>query len=124
MISVMDSHDLLAVVLTESLVWCNDDVVAPSQGAKPSVRRLAACGALLGALIAFNLWLGMGYDARPRPFLASDIATCVGFAIAGAAAWRLRPRSRIGPTMMLLGAVMLSADPYGFQLSASTPDVD
>jgi signal transduction histidine kinase len=100
---------------------CDDHVVAPSAGAKPSVRRLAASGILLGALVTLNLWLGIGSDSRPRLFLASDVITPACFAIAGAVAWRLRPRSRIGPMMLLLGAVMLSANPDGFQLRAGTP---
>ena len=95
--------------------------MAPSQSAKPSARRLAASGALLGALVALNLWLGIRYDARPWLFLVSDVATGACFVITGALAWRLRPRSRIGPTMLILGIVMLSADPYGFKLRASTP---
>lgn len=86
------------------------------RGSRPELFPLVAPGVLGAALVAFNLYLGLGYDARPRPFLASDIALGTCFALAGLAGWRLRPRSRTGPWMLIMGIVILSANPNGFLL--------
>jgi signal transduction histidine kinase len=85
---------------------------------------LFAFGALVAALVAFNLFLGLGYDARPRPFLVSDIALGSCFALAGLAGWRLRPRSRTGPWMLIMGIVILCANPNGFKLPSELPGYD
>jgi signal transduction histidine kinase len=88
---------------------------------QPPTRRVVGFGALCGSLVALNLWLGIDLDARPWPFLASDVALGACFAAAGLAAWRLRPRSRSGPLMLILGVALLVANPYGFVLPATTP---
>jgi signal transduction histidine kinase len=91
---------------------------------RPEGFPLAAFGAIVAGLVAFNLYLGLGYDARPRPFLASDIALGTCFALAGLAGWRLRPRSRTGPWMLIMGIVILSANPNGFVLPRRLPGYD
>jgi signal transduction histidine kinase len=94
------------------------------RGSTPEVFPLIASGTLVAALIAFNLFLGLGYDARPRPFLASDIALGTCFSLAGLAAWRLRPRSRTGLWMLIMGVVILTENPNGFALPRRLPGYD
>jgi signal transduction histidine kinase len=69
----------------------------------------------------FDVWWGLAYDVRPRLSLVSDIALGVCFVIAGTAAWRLRPRSRTGALMLLLGVMLLLANPYGFHVAPGAP---
>ncbi|MEU4428972.1 ATP-binding protein [Actinoplanes sp. NPDC024001] len=83
--------------------------------------RLAAACAGIAGLTAFNLGFGLLYDTRPRGFLLSDVGLAVCFAVPGAVAWRLRPRSRTGLWMLLLGLVILVETPYGLVLPEDTP---
>ena len=100
---------------------CDHRCVKSRPALRPTTFQLVACGALVAALAGFNVWLGLGYDARPRPFLVSDISLGACFAIAGLAAWRLRSRSRTGPWMLILGIVILIENPNGFALPRNMP---
>ncbi|MEU4428954.1 hypothetical protein AB0F81_50805, partial [Actinoplanes sp. NPDC024001] len=87
----------------------------------PSARNIVAVAVPCGALIAVDIWLGVTRDQRPWPMLVSDVALGACFVLAGVVAWRLRPRSRTGLLMLLLGTVMLLANPYGYELAPDTP---
>ena len=89
----------------------------------PGAHRLVLVTVLGCGLVIFVVWLGLAYDRRPRPLLASDVAIGACFVGAGIAAWRLRPRSRIGVLMLALGIDMLLATPYGFSFRAGAPAV-
>jgi signal transduction histidine kinase len=95
--------------------------MSPSREAAPSARLLTALGALCVALTGLNLWLGLAYGARAQLFVVSDVAVGACFAATGVAAWRLRPRSRIGLLMLILGIALLIDNPYGFALPAEMP---
>ncbi len=87
----------------------------------PSTRLLVVCGVLGCGLAALGLWLGLGFGRRPWPIVLSDVAVGVCFIAAGIAAWRLRPRSRTGLWMLLLGLSALTQAPNGFLLPTDLP---
>lgn len=87
-------------------------------------RRLAGTVAVIVGLTAFDLWFGLRFDTRPRAFLASDLGLAISFAVPGALLWRLRPRSRTGLLMLLLGLVILVETPYGYGLPAGAPGIE
>lgn len=78
-------------------------------------------GTVVIALVAVNLWLGLRYGGLPGAALASEIAVGVCFAGFGLWAWGLRPRSRTGPWLLVLGMVVLINNPFDFRLPTDMP---
>ncbi|MFF4403545.1 sensor histidine kinase [Streptomyces sp. NPDC001404] len=76
-------------------------------GSAPSTRLLLLPGTLGAGLIGLSLWLGLSHGTPLRCFSGVAVGLC--FVSAGIAAWRLRPRSRTGPWMALLGLVVLTS---------------
>lgn len=70
------------------------------------MRRLCAIGAALAALTGVELWLWAKYGSQPWAVTVSNVAIPACFATAGMVAWRLRPRSRTGPWMLVLAATI------------------
>ena len=95
--------------------------MARRRGTVPSTRLLVALGALGCGLAVFSLWLGLGFGSKPRPQLLSDVGVGVCYLAAGLTAWRLRPRSRTGLWMLLLGVAQLVEGPYSFILPTDLP---
>ncbi|MEU2390465.1 histidine kinase [Streptomyces sp. NPDC007369] len=76
----------------------------------PPPRLLLALGLVSAALAGLNLWLGLGYGSPPWPWIVSSVAVGVSFAGAGMAAAWLRPRTRTGPWMLVMGVTVLLAN--------------
>jgi len=100
---------------------CHHRWVIRRRGTVPSTPLLVACGALAGGLAGFGLWLGLDFGLAPRTTVVSDVAVGVCFAATGIVAWRLRPRSRTGPWMLLFGLAVLLRGPNGFLLPTDLP---
>lgn len=90
-------------------------------GAQHGVRPLLAVGGVTLLVVVTATGYGWAFDERPRWPLISDTLLGCCFALAGLAAWRVRPGSRTGPLMALLGISMLAANPFGFELGAGAP---
>jgi signal transduction histidine kinase len=73
----------------------------------PPVRPLAGFAATIPVLVGGDLWLGLRYGSFPAAAVVSETAQAACFALAGLAAWGLRPRSRTGPWMLALGVLAL-----------------
>jgi len=76
-------------------------------GTVPPVHLLVALGGLAVGLAGLNWWLWLGYGRAPLGAAVSSTSASICFVAAGMVAWRLRPRSRIGPWMVAMGLVML-----------------
>lgn len=85
------------------------------------MNRFVALGVLIALLVAGNLWLGLKFGRLPLAGVFSEIAVGLCFAVFGLAAWSLRPRSRTGPWMLVLGFVVLLNNPFEFRLPPELP---
>ena len=77
--------------------------------------------ALVAVLVAGNLWLGLNFSSLPLAGVLSETAVATCFAAAGLAAWWLRPRSRTGPWLLVLGIVVLLNNPFEFRMPTQLP---
>jgi signal transduction histidine kinase len=68
---------------------------------------LGVLGGLALGLEGLDWWLWSGYGRAPWGAAFSSTSASMCFVAAGMLAWRLRPRSRIGPWMVAMGLVML-----------------
>lgn len=88
----------------------------------PPLRRLAAIGAAMAALTGVELWLWTQYGSQPWAVTASNVAIEGCFAAAGMLAWRLRPRSRTGPWMLVMALALSIANlNTGFAYATEMP---
>lgn len=86
-----------------------------------SIRLYVANVVLVAVLVAGNLWLGLRFSTLPLAGTLSEIVVAICFATAGLAAWWLRPRSRIGPWLLVLGIVVLLNNPLDFRVPTEVP---
>ena len=114
-------------MLTDSgslpLGLCHDVGVAVQAGRAGGFRRgwtwlLAGAALFVGA---GELVLAARYGAVPAVKYVSDVGFGVAWVLGGVAALRLRPSSRTGPLMVLLGVVTLLNNPWGFGLPTTFP---
>lgn len=88
----------------------------------PSLRLLAAIGAAMAVSTAVELWLWARYGSQPWAVTASNVAVPACFTAAGMVAWRLRPRSRIGPWMLVMAlAITITNLNTGFAYETEMP---
>jgi signal transduction histidine kinase len=78
---------------------------------------------LLGACViaSAELYLAFGFGDRPVSKYITDVTFGLGWVVGGVVASWLRPDSRIGPLMTLLGVVVFLNNPWGFGLPTSFP---
>jgi signal transduction histidine kinase len=84
-------------------------------------RTFVAHGVLVIVLVTGNLWLGLNFSTLPLPGVLSEVAVAACFATAGLMAWWLRPRSRTGPWLLVLGSVALINNPFEFRMPTELP---
>lgn len=73
----------------------------------PPAPVLGTLGGLAVGLVGLNWWLWLGYGRAPWGAALSSTSASSCFVAAGLLVWRLRPRSRIGPWLIVMGLVML-----------------
>ncbi|MBF9127607.1 toll/interleukin-1 receptor domain-containing protein [Plantactinospora sp. S1510] len=71
--------------------------------------RLIALAVLGLGLAGFDLWLGLAHGTVSGPVVWSGCAVGLAYVATGVTAWALRPRSRIGLWMTVMGIVALMA---------------
>src|SRR6476619_2532267 len=80
---------------------------------------LAAAGCVVLAGLEFAL--ARTFAAVPARVYVADVVFPVAWTLAGLFAWKLRPVSRSGPLMVVLGLVLLGNTSYGWQLPTDLP---
>ena len=81
---------------------------------------MVGCG-LLVVVTALDLGLAWQFGAAPAYQYLTDVGWGLAWAVCGLWAWRLRPVSRVGPLMVVLGVLALVNAPWGFGLPTDFP---
>jgi len=87
----------------------------------PSRRATGAGIGVIAAAAGLELFLAGQYAAAPPWAYVSSVSWIVIWTTCGLVAWQHRPLSRIGPLMVLMGALFAISAPWGFDLPTDFP---